>query len=42
MAEGMAKLILKNKNVNRVDILVKKPKAIVKGKYTGILVSRKK
>lgn len=42
MAEDMAKLILRNKKVNKVDILIKKPKAIVKGKFTGISVSRKK
>lgn len=42
MAEDMAKLILKNKKVNKVDILIKKPKAIVKGKFTGVSVSRKK
>jgi len=42
MADDIARLILRNKKVNKVDILIKKPKAIVKGKYTGISISRKK
>jgi len=40
MSQDIAKLILKNKKVGKVDILIKKPKAIGKGKYVGILISR--
>jgi len=40
MAEDMAKLILKNKKVNKVDILIKKPKAVVKGKYAAVDICR--
>jgi len=42
MAEGIAKLILKNKKVNEVKVLVKKPKAVTKGKYAAVEIQRQK
>lgn len=42
MAEDIAKLILKNKNAYSVKVLIKKPKAIEKGKYIAVEVSRSK
>ena len=40
MAEGIAKLILKNKKVNGVKVLIKKPKALPKGKYAAVEITR--
>lgn len=42
MGEDIAKLVLKYNKVSQVDIFIKKPKALIMGKYTGILISRKK
>jgi len=40
MAEDISKLILKNKKINRVKILIKKPKALPNGTYAGIEIIR--
>ena len=40
MAEDIAKMILRNKKVNEVKVLVKKPKAITKGKYAAVEIVR--
>lgn len=40
MAEDIAKMILRNKNANESRILIKKPKAIGKGKYAGVEITR--
>ena len=40
MAEDIAKLVLKNKKVNEVKVLVKKPKAVPKGKYAAVEIAR--
>jgi FolB domain-containing protein len=40
MVDDIAKFILKNKKVNLVKVFVKKPKAIGKGKYVGIEITR--
>ncbi len=42
MAEDIAKLILKNKKANEVKVLIKKPKAILKGKYAAVEIVRTK
>ena len=40
MAEDIAKMILRNKKVNEVKVLVKKPKAVPKGKYAAVKILR--
>lgn len=40
MAKDIAKMILKNKKVSEVNVLIKKPKAIVNGKYVGVEIIR--
>ena len=40
MAEDIAKLILKDKKANKAKVLVKKPKAVAKGKYAAIEIKR--
>ena len=40
MAEDIAKLVLKNKKVNEAKVLVKKPKAVPKGKYAAVEIAR--
>lgn len=40
MAEDIAKMILKDKKVNEVRVSVKKPKAVNKGKYAAVEISR--
>ena len=40
MAEDIAKMILRNKKVNEVKVLVKKPKAVPKGKYAAVEICR--
>lgn len=40
MAEDIAKMILRNKKVNEVKVLVKKPKAVPKGKYAAVEIAR--
>ncbi|MEK6869810.1 MAG: dihydroneopterin aldolase [Nanoarchaeota archaeon] len=40
MAEDIAKMILRNKNTNEVKVLIKKPKAIGKGKYAAVEIER--
>jgi len=40
MAEDIAKMILRNKKVNEVKVLVKKPKAVPKGKYAAVEIGR--
>lgn len=42
MAEDTAKMILKDKKVKGVKVLIKKPKAIGKGKYTAVEIARTK
>ncbi len=40
MAEDIAKMILKDKKVNNVKVLIKKPKAIKEGKYAAVEIAR--
>ncbi len=40
MVEDIAKLILKNKKANEVKVFIKKPNAIVKGKYAAVEIER--
>ena len=40
MAEDIAKLILKDKKANEARVLVKKPKAVLKGKYAAVEIVR--
>src|SRR3989338_3788711 len=40
MAEDVAKLILKDKKANKARVLVKKPKAVPKGKYAAVEICR--
>ena len=40
MAEDIAKMILRNKKVNGVKVLVKKPKAVPEGKYAAVEIAR--
>lgn len=40
MAEDIAKIILKNKKAKEVRVLVKKPKAVDKGKYAAVEITR--
>ena len=42
MAEDIAKLALKNKKANKAIVLVKKPKAVPKGKYAAVEIERQK
>ena len=38
MAKDIANMILKNKKVNEVNVLIKKPDALKKGKYVGVKI----
>jgi len=40
MAEDISNIFLKNKNVTMVKVLIKKPKAIGKGRYAGVEIMR--